>query len=91
MAVAFVATIVLIRPWTGNVAITEVSAVGTAQIQVAERPPMNHPTQEALQDVREERNPALQKSGPPDTEAEASAAASAERAAQAAADLAANQ
>jgi hypothetical protein len=91
VAGAFVATIVAVHPWKSEAAIAEVRSMGATRTRIAERAPMTQPAEVALRDSREERNPAVQKAGPPDPESQRTAAASAERAAQAAADLAAAQ
>jgi hypothetical protein len=92
VVVAFVATIVAVYPWKGrNGAVTAASSIGASQNQVVARRQTSPPARAAFWNRREELNPAVQKPGPPDPEAQRTAVASAERAAQAAADLAAAQ
>jgi hypothetical protein len=89
VAIAFVATIAAIHPWKiDSVTTTEPNSIGAAQYKIPDRLRIAERTEGAMQASREQTNRARQKPGPPDPEAQRTAAASAENAARAAADLA---
>jgi hypothetical protein len=85
VAVAFVATLAVIRPWKDGAAETRVK-VETA---IVKQPTAIVRPAADLRHNHQEGNPAAQRAGPPDPEAQRTATAAAERAAQAAANLAA--
>jgi hypothetical protein len=91
IAIAFVTTIAIMRPWKADSAATTEPSTSSAEFRTAEQARLIQPTEVALSVDRRRRNTAVQKAGPPDPVAEQTAAASAEKSAQAAARLAETQ